>query len=90
MKRADRIARQDRDDGAPDDDVYRQWRSEWNAAYAYHEDRECRKLASVPDDAVELITREAAQRKWLAPCAFCVLESVLGNARPNPEVDDVA
>lgn len=85
MKREDRIARQDYDDGDPDDDVFHRLRSKRNTAYAYHEDRECREMASVPDDAVEVITRRAAQHKWLAPCEFCVLESVLGNARPNPD-----
>lgn len=65
--REDRLARQQLDDGDPEDTVYFV-----RGANFYHE-RDCYILEqstnSIDDD-----TREAAQRAWKAPCEQCVLE----------------
>lgn len=67
--REDRLARQQRDPGDPEDDVY----TARNSPY-YHDDRDCKRLKQVADDDVSSDTRAAEQRRWKAPCLWCVLD----------------
>lgn len=67
-KREDRIARQERDPGAPDDDVYSA-----DHSVIYHE-RDCKRLEQVDDEKISKDTRAAEQRRWKAPCLWCIIE----------------
>jgi hypothetical protein len=62
--REQRLERQALDDGDGDDRVY----VAGHEADVYHERQGC-GLASEAHET----TREAAQRRWLAPCTFCCL-----------------
>lgn len=74
VSREERLARQERDDGAPDDDVYRK-RS--HPIRVYHDDRDCHILVQSPGEP-KTETRAAAQRAWRAPCRWCVLGETFG------------
>lgn len=68
-KRDQRLQRQERDSGAPDDDVYSA-----GGSVVYHDDRDCIRLKKVDDENVETDTRAAEQRRWKSPCLWCVLD----------------
>lgn len=73
MKRETRLARQEYDDGAESDEVYVRRTTQQGGSYTYHDDPTCRSLVRADDEA-ETMTRLAAQRRWKAPCEYCVLE----------------
>lgn len=70
VSRAEREQRIARDDGDPEDTVYRTTTSNTNAK-SYHEDPDCWRLGRVDD--VTTTTREQAQRALRYPCSTCVL-----------------
>lgn len=69
--REDRIQRQELDDGDPDDEVHT-----GPGSPIYHDDRDCQRLKQVADDEIGTDTRRAEQRRWHAPCSWCVLDDV--------------
>ena len=77
-----RFERQERDTGEPDDTVYVAGRGK-----CYHELPRC-GLANAAATYQEL-TREEAQRKWLAPCKTCVLDESADKTPTGPTVADI-
>jgi hypothetical protein len=76
LSREERIAAQDGDHGDPDDDVFvSNQTTSSSGTYKYHNTRECRALATLPDEDVWELPRSGAQRRWLAPCNYCILGS---------------
>lgn len=88
MNRDERLDRQAHDDGGMDDTVwYCPSYSERGdgkplptaqqspGGEVYHADTDCPRLSKARVDPRET-TREAAQRRWLAPCMACVLDSI--------------
>lgn len=70
--RNEAVDRQDLDDGAPDEIVFMV--SNGNSQNRiYHEDPECHRLKG-RDIILREYTRANAQRRWLGPCQWCVLE----------------
>lgn len=69
-----RVDRQALDDGDPDDRVW--FRSK---GAVYHATREC-AASQAGDRQPQPGTRRAAQRRWLAPCLHCILDSFGGHA----------
>lgn len=69
--REERIDLQASDDGDPDDEVYVSARTNRNAR-AYHVDPDCNSLPN--EIPYRVISRQAAQRRWLGPCRICVLD----------------
>lgn len=71
--REERLARQERDDGDGDDTVVLAVGERHTAnVTVYHEDADCSRLHECETRET---TREAAQRRWLAPCLCCVLDA---------------
>ena len=75
LRRAERIARQDADDGDPDADVYVQGRLDKQVkkrAKMYHARPDCSRIKSSADpDAYDTMSRRAAHHRWLGPCGIC-------------------
>lgn len=71
VTREERHRRQANDNGDSDDDVYVSC-SRTSASRAYHDDRDCRQLASA--NGVRPMSRREAQKASRYPCSRCVLE----------------
>lgn len=65
--REERLDRQDRDPGSPDDGVVTTQRT-------YHDDPDCRHVEKADAGKIrDDLDRSGAQLRWLAPCQLCVL-----------------
>jgi len=72
LRREQRVERQELDDGDPEATVYISGGGDRRSrGDTYHDDPEC--LRFKVDGRTEL-ARKDAQRKWMGPCGWCVLE----------------
>jgi len=86
MRRQERVARQERDEGDAQDTVYLPENPRGSGkGEAYHEDADCPQRQGARDDGVQEMTRADAQAAWFTPCRTCVLDDV---DRRNPAPDD--
>lgn len=72
LTRDQRLARQDRDQGDPDDEVFIATTENSASHQVYHDDKGCRHMRGQDGQTT---TRRAAQIRWLAPCLNCVIET---------------
>lgn len=85
--REERIARQEHDDGDPDDSVvYRKAHSRGARGIAYHDDPECPRILH-PEKYTDG-TRREAQLRWLGPCQVCSLGKFTANGTPVEDGGD--
>lgn len=68
--RDERLERQQRDPGDPEDTVY--YRQGATSAI-YHDERDCQRLKQIPEDEIGSDPRRVEQRRWHGPCLWCVL-----------------
>jgi len=96
MSREERIALQKEDRGDPEDTVYylpakvEEWGSrEKTRGRVYHGRVDCPNIRQSGREP-SAVTRAAAQRRWLAPCKFCILrsESEVPDEPPAPDKYD--
>lgn len=66
----ERIERQERDNGAPEDTVWQATGGSYKSL-RYHDDRNCSYLNQSDGDPEDMARAEAKAR-WLAPCTHCV------------------